>query len=260
MNYKRIYDEFIADRKTKQPSKPDYYEVHHIIPRCMGGDDGPSNLIRLTASDHLFAHQLLARAYNDTQYAHGLWGAVLIICRDFLKQEAEGSETGNKRKGSLTIANGKGLRIRKGLDHARKMRIDTMSGINSPISDKTEYLFRNNDGSEFLGTRIAFSEKHGVSPGIMPRLLKDENCRTKDGWFIPDMTISDDERLKRSDPKIYKLWTAAGATSIGKTVTPGAIYKGNRRSLKQKTGKSWDAIHYLIDKSPSGFDGWKVIE
>lgn len=63
MNYKRIYDEFILDRKSKQDING-YYEIHHIVPKSFGGTNDESNLVKLTASEHLFAHALLARIYK----------------------------------------------------------------------------------------------------------------------------------------------------------------------------------------------------
>ncbi|AUS02050.1 HNH nuclease [Vibrio phage 3.058.O._10N.286.46.B8] len=36
-----------------------YIEHHHIIPKCMGGSDDPSNIVRLTAREHLLAHYYL---------------------------------------------------------------------------------------------------------------------------------------------------------------------------------------------------------
>jgi len=38
-----------------------YSETHHIIPRCIGGDDESSNLIELTAHEHLVCHLLLRK-------------------------------------------------------------------------------------------------------------------------------------------------------------------------------------------------------
>lgn len=67
MDYERIYREFIADRKAK--SKPDgYTEQHHILPRSLGGGNGIDNLIRLTASDHFFAHLLLAKIHGGSMW------------------------------------------------------------------------------------------------------------------------------------------------------------------------------------------------
>jgi ribosomal protein L37AE/L43A len=39
-----------------------YAEVHHIMPRSLGGSDDADNLIRLTARQHFIAHWMLARA------------------------------------------------------------------------------------------------------------------------------------------------------------------------------------------------------
>ena len=76
MNYERIYSEFIADRLTKQPVKPDYFEKHHIVPRSLGGGNEQSNLIRLTPEDHIHAHILLARVHGGR-----MWGAALLMTK-----------------------------------------------------------------------------------------------------------------------------------------------------------------------------------
>lgn len=36
-----------------------YYEKHHIIPRCLGGNDTAQNLVKLTAKEHFVCHRLL---------------------------------------------------------------------------------------------------------------------------------------------------------------------------------------------------------
>lgn len=234
MNYARIYSEFISDRLLKQPKDGRYFEIHHILPRCMGGGDEPGNLIRLTASDHLFAHQLLARAYAKTKYAANLWGAVLVLCRDALRGERVGN--GGKRLGSLAIAGVKGLRLRKSLDTARARRVGEFSGDSHPNADKHEYAFKNVDGREFVGTRISFCDKYGVTPGSIPRLLEDEWCRTKNGWYIVDENKTDEDRAREADPVKYVFLNENGA-----------VYKGTRLTFKRYTGKDWDAVHAIID-------------
>jgi len=74
MNYARIYAEFISDRLTKQPAKPDYFEKHHILPRSLGGGNEKSNIIRLRPEDHLFAHLLLAKIHGGS-----MWHAVCAM-------------------------------------------------------------------------------------------------------------------------------------------------------------------------------------
>ena len=61
MNYRRAYNSLIADARSDPPKG--YRELHHIIPRCMNGDDNPNNLIYLSARQHFVAHQLLVKMY-----------------------------------------------------------------------------------------------------------------------------------------------------------------------------------------------------
>ena len=53
-----IYNEFIDSIDTERIL--DYKETHHIIPRCLGGEDNEDNLIGLTPREHFIAHKLLA--------------------------------------------------------------------------------------------------------------------------------------------------------------------------------------------------------
>lgn len=73
MDYARIYSEFIADRRERQ-EPAGYSEVHHILPRSLGGGDEAENLIRLTPEDHYFAHLLIAKMHGGTQ-----WTAVVMM-------------------------------------------------------------------------------------------------------------------------------------------------------------------------------------
>jgi hypothetical protein len=63
LNYKKIYDALIERGKSR--FLVGYYEVHHIIPRCLGGTDESQNLVRLTPEEHYLAHQLLVKIYPN---------------------------------------------------------------------------------------------------------------------------------------------------------------------------------------------------
>lgn len=59
MNYIKIYESLI-DRSINRLVDPDvYYEIHHIIPKCIGGTDDENNLTKLTYREHFLAHWLL---------------------------------------------------------------------------------------------------------------------------------------------------------------------------------------------------------
>lgn len=67
MNYQEIYRNFMTDRQ-QNPRYIDYFETHHILPKALGGNNDPKNLIRLTAREHYLAHLLLAKIYRGTKY------------------------------------------------------------------------------------------------------------------------------------------------------------------------------------------------
>lgn len=65
MNYQKHYDLLIERARARVLSG--YVEIHHVIPRCIGGSDDKSNLVQLTAEEHYVAHQLLLKIYPDSK-------------------------------------------------------------------------------------------------------------------------------------------------------------------------------------------------
>ncbi len=62
MNYQRIYNSIIQHAIARKIPNG-YYETHHIIPRCIGGDDCASNLVKLTPEEHFLCHVLLVKIH-----------------------------------------------------------------------------------------------------------------------------------------------------------------------------------------------------
>lgn len=67
MDYQKVYNTLISHRKLNplKKSKELYTELHHILPRCLGGSDSKSNLVRLTAREHFIAHRLLTKIHTE---------------------------------------------------------------------------------------------------------------------------------------------------------------------------------------------------
>ena len=62
------YQEFINDilqTRGRFINSDEYYERHHIIPRCKNGSNNEDNLIDLFAREHFVAHKLLAEENMD---------------------------------------------------------------------------------------------------------------------------------------------------------------------------------------------------
>lgn len=82
MNYLKQYNALIATRKMlhRCKGKGMYYELHHIVPKCFGGDGSKGNLVLLTAKEHLLAHLLLAEIYSGEKKMK-MWFALNCMLR-----------------------------------------------------------------------------------------------------------------------------------------------------------------------------------
>lgn len=73
--YFRWYCNLIEKAATRL-SIVGYKETHHIIPKCMGGDDSNGNLVHLTAKEHFVAHHLLTKftlGQDNKKMIHAFW-------------------------------------------------------------------------------------------------------------------------------------------------------------------------------------------
>jgi hypothetical protein len=67
MDYELIYNRIIrnAVNQKRIKNKDQYYERHHIVPKCLGGTNNKNNLVLLTAKEHFIAHHLLWKIHPD---------------------------------------------------------------------------------------------------------------------------------------------------------------------------------------------------
>ena len=114
MDYAKHYQNLINSRKILNRSKKDgnYYEKHHIIPRCLNGTNDKENLILLTAKEHFIAHLLLTQVYTGKIKAK--------MCCAFLRMCIV--STNHKRKISSTQYN-----------LAKKLMSENYTGKNNPF-------------------------------------------------------------------------------------------------------------------------------
>lgn len=75
MNYQRIYNQIVERARNRALNC--YSEKHHIIPKCIGGTDENTNLVKLTAREHFLCHWLLVRIYPENRK---LIGAFWLMC------------------------------------------------------------------------------------------------------------------------------------------------------------------------------------
>jgi len=67
MDWGLLYKKHIEKCKNQILLKEEYYEKHHIIPRYQGGDNSDSNIVKVTLNQHIIAHYILWRMYNNIE-------------------------------------------------------------------------------------------------------------------------------------------------------------------------------------------------
>lgn len=248
MNYQRVYDQLIADRRANPPSYDEYVEVHHILPRCLGGADDVENLIRLRPEDHFFAHLLLAKIHGGS-----LWAAVRIMAAAALgvKPEVRTYRFGKAMPGA-----------RARYSAARNWASINLTGINSPKSDKTVYHFTHIDGRECSLTRVEFCSESGINQSHVTGLVRGR-YKSACGWYLADRNTADSIGCQRglNHP-------AADKTLYSFRNVDGRNYRGTRHELAANenipsasintvvTGACLSAYGwYLPDKVPDGIVG-----
>lgn len=74
MNYEKIYNALVEKAKVRGLDKSQhegYFEIHHIIPKCLGGSDDKTNLVMFTGREHFIAHMLLWKLnYSNKEIAY----------------------------------------------------------------------------------------------------------------------------------------------------------------------------------------------
>ena len=85
MVYTKIYQQLIDQARSRVMTG--YKETHHIVPKCLGGTDDPSNLVNLTPEEHYVAHQLLVKIHKDNKKI--LYAAV-IMCSNRMNNKLYG--------------------------------------------------------------------------------------------------------------------------------------------------------------------------
>lgn len=64
MNYEGVYQRLIDKARARGLARSSGYDIHHIIPKSMGGTNEKDNLIKVTPKEHYIAHVLLYKIHG----------------------------------------------------------------------------------------------------------------------------------------------------------------------------------------------------
>ena len=183
-----IYNKLCSSRKLMNRSKGDeYYELHHIKPKWLGGDDSKDNLVLLTAREHYLAHYLLFLHYKDKSSAaafHIMNNSVNNTYRDSKRYEEVRIFQSNKFKGDKNPS--------KRLD-VRKKFSDKVSGKDNGMYGKTGSLnpfYGKKHSQEFLDKKMILHGNPLVFRGVRYHSLRQAMRETGISRFLIKKEIS----------------------------------------------------------------------
>lgn len=87
MDYKSIYDQLVYKAQLREEIQG-YCEEHHIIPKCFGGSNDKTNLVKLTAREHFIAHKLLFLFCEGKQKIQMGYALHRILCPNNANQKS----------------------------------------------------------------------------------------------------------------------------------------------------------------------------
>lgn len=104
MDYSHHYSRLISRACNRVLSE--YTEMHHVIPRCVGGLDNTENIVALTPEEHFVAHQFLIKIYPDEHK--------LVYAAHMMTVASGVQRRSNKRYGWLKRKYAEACRLRTG--------------------------------------------------------------------------------------------------------------------------------------------------
>ena len=133
MNYQKLYDAIIQDA-IESPKPEQYKELHHIVPKCLGGSDDKENIVELTARQHYLAHWLLYKIHRSSKLVHAWHGMSRIgKGQESRRQNSHLFEYAKKERNKLLSENSKGENNwfygKKHSEETRKKQSEVKKGI-----------------------------------------------------------------------------------------------------------------------------------
>lgn len=228
MDYRRIYAEFISDRRSREPVAG-VAERHHILPRSLGGSDDADNIVALSPEDHFFAHLLLAKAHGGR-----LWVPVLMWLG------------GNRRSW-------KGRRSRLAYGWAARSAIAANSAEGGSRFDPTVYHLEHKDGRRFSGTQYEIGDALGLGKSGVNLMLK-RRIGSMGGWFLQGERPAHVGRGSRKG----MMHPMAVQTTITFKHLDGRTFVGTQHELHRLHGISKPSACRLAGGKQTIAGGWYV--
>lgn len=248
MNYQNIYNQIIERAKTR--ILEGYKEKHHIIPRCLGGDNIKGNLVLLTAREHLICHLLLCEIYPENDKLKiALWLMVINKNKKKYQRYKISSRMYEKLKKENAIIISK-IHKNKKLSKETKLKISKANSKPKPLYFKeiAKKSRKNKRHSEETKLKMSLNSKIKGLPRSIKIKLKISKSLKKIDFSNRNLNISKIKSIpiKQYDLKNNFIREWKSATEAGKELNIGNSDITSVCKNRQKTsgGYIWRYSNY----------------
>jgi hypothetical protein len=184
MNHEKIYKQIIERAKNRKLKE--YSERHHIIPKCIGGTNDKSNLVRLTAREHFICHKLLTEIYPNENGLHWAYW-MMSTTKDSMERDYRVSNREYQRlRENLTLTSDARLKIKNA--RANQVMSPLSDGHKRKISESNKGVKRSKETREKMSI-----SKTGIKLGPLS-----EEHKKKIGDALRGRVLSEETRAKIS--------------------------------------------------------------
>jgi hypothetical protein len=178
MDYQKIYNQIIEKAKTRMLEG--YKEKHHIVPKCLGGNNDKNNLVELTAREHFLCHMLLCEIHpNENKLKHALF--LMAIGKQKVKEKTY--VIGSRVYERLKTEYSQMLTGKKQSKETRDKKSKSMIGHSMYTEEWKQKISKSNTGREITwGDKISSSLKDRKMPWRTKSVIQ----YTLDGNFVKE--------------------------------------------------------------------------
>ena len=226
--YYRWYIALTEKAKGRVLGEDVYTEVHHVLPRSLGGSNDLDNFVNLTAREHFLAHLMLVKCLEGQDKAKMVYALIMMIgkkeknpkrnkdlifhvnsriyeklkriCAELLSQKMLGkpkslehrTKIGNSHRGKIVSEETKEkLRHYKG-------PLSSMWGRKWSKEERSKWKIKKGKDHPYYGTHHSEEWKQNVSNKLKGRVFSEEHKR-KIGQANKGKIISPETRKKLSE-------------------------------------------------------------
>lgn len=245
MKYQEFINNIINTRGLNGIEKPEYFEIHHIIPKCIGGTNDENNLIRLYPNEHFIAHKLLYQENPHEKKLAMAWWCMAYLNKNSSKYEITPEEYAKAR---VAFSEARQGHIVSQVTRDKLKEYFTGHKVSVETRKKISEKLKGNKLSEETKHKLSEIKKKNFTPELREKLKKANTGRTCSLETKEKISKANKGRIftKEHKEKISKAKKGKASKKKGTHLTEEQKLKLskpiNQYDLNDIFIKSWDSV------------------